>query len=73
MLAVPGWERAINTLSVRRPQSHNTSPYKKKYKGKTVGDRKHGIFGGPQCVVGLVINFLWTTSKNSVSVEFTRK
>ena len=22
-----GWERAINTLSVRRPQPHNTNPY----------------------------------------------
>ena len=31
------------------------------------------IYGGPQCVVGLVINFLWTTSKNGVSVKFTQK
>ena len=22
-----GWERAINTLSVRRPQPHNTNPW----------------------------------------------
>ena len=29
--------------------------------------------GGPQCLVGLVINFLWTTSKNGVSVEFTQE
>ena len=25
-LAMQGWERAINTLSVRRPQPHNTNP-----------------------------------------------
>ena len=26
-LVMQGWERAINTLSVRRPQPHNTNPY----------------------------------------------
>ena len=31
------------------------------------------LFGGPQCVVGLVINFLLTTRKNAVSVEFPQK
>ena len=35
-----GWERAINTISVRRPQPHNTNPKKKEEKGKTVGDKK---------------------------------
>ena len=40
-----GWEIAINTLSVRRPQPHNTNPTtpthrKKEEKGKTVGDKK---------------------------------
>ena len=25
-----GWERAINTLSVRRPQPHNTNPWKER-------------------------------------------
>ena len=34
------WERAINTLSVRRPQPRNTNPRKKEEKGKTVGDKK---------------------------------
>ena len=31
-----GWERAINTLSVRRPQPHNTNPRKKEEKGKAL-------------------------------------
>ena len=35
-----GLEIAINTLSVRRPQPHNTNPRKKEEKGKTVGDKK---------------------------------
>ena len=29
-LAVQGWERVIYTLSVRRPQLHNTNLYKQK-------------------------------------------
>ena len=36
-----GWERAINTLSVRRPQPHTPTHRKKEEKGKTVvGDKK---------------------------------
>ena len=35
-----GWERAINTLSVRRPQPHNTNPRMKEEKGKTVEGKK---------------------------------
>ena len=27
MLELQGWERVMNTLSVRRPQPHNTNPY----------------------------------------------
>ena len=35
-----GWERAIDTLSVGRPQPHNTNPRKKEEIGKKVGDKK---------------------------------
>ena len=36
-----GWERAINALSVQRPQPHNTNPYRmKEEKGKTGGGKK---------------------------------
>ena len=41
MLAMRDRERAIYTLSVRRPQPHNTNFYRKKEeKGKTVKDKK---------------------------------
>ena len=34
-----GWERAIYTLSVRRPHPHNTNIYRKKEeRGRTVED-----------------------------------
>ena len=35
-----GWERAINTLSIRRPQPTTPTHRKKEEKGKTVGDKK---------------------------------
>ena len=39
-LAMQGWERAINTLSVRGPQPHNTSPENERRERKTAGDKK---------------------------------
>ena len=39
-LAMQLWERAITTLSVRRPQPRNTNHRMKEEKGKIVGDKK---------------------------------
>ena len=39
-LAMQGWERAINTLSVRRPQPTIPTHIMKEQKGKTAGDKK---------------------------------
>ena len=39
-LAMQGCERAINTLSVRRPQPHQTNPQNEEEKGKRAGDKK---------------------------------
>ena len=39
-LAMQGWERAINTLSVRRPNPATSTYRMKEEKGKTGGDKK---------------------------------
>ena len=54
----------------------NKSGYHKSSKTNRHQALKHlrqTTYGGLQCLVGLVINFLWTTSKNGVSVKFTQE
>ena len=40
MLVMKGWDGAINTLLVRRPQPHNINPKNERRKWKTGGDKK---------------------------------
>ena len=43
-LAMQGWERAINTPSVRRPQPHNTNPQnERRERDKSKGKGKRAI------------------------------
>ena len=49
-----GWERAINTLSVRRPQPHNTDHRTKEEKGKTEGDKKEAALALPLSLAHLL-------------------
>ena len=49
------WERAINALSVRRPQPHNITHRQNVKKGKIVEDKKKERAARPIKVIGPVL------------------